>query len=267
MDKIKIQDIDFSLLNKMIYQGGKSIIYEDDDTCYKILNDLYPDEREALYRKLLDIDGIKIDNVYFPQKLIIQGDQLVGFTLDKFKNSMPVYDKFNCRFIDFNELFSYITKACTILQNLHQNDIICQDLSFDNILVDKEGNIAFCDMDGCSYKGYNSPFISMPMMKLICEYRKENFMISKNFDKLSMLVSLYYLIYFKYLHRVSKWRFDVLANNVETIANTMIYIQDLLNIKKEISEIPYLDELIVPSDHYIMDRQKEFSLLRKILKR
>ena len=52
MDKIKIQDIDFSLLNKMNHQGSKSVLYEDDNICYKILKDLYPDERENLYRKI-----------------------------------------------------------------------------------------------------------------------------------------------------------------------------------------------------------------------
>ena len=267
MDKIKIQDIDFSVLKKMEYQGSKSTMYEDDKVCYKILDCLYPDERETLYKKLIDMDGIKIDNVYLPRDLIIKNDKLAGFTLDKFKNSMPIYDKFYSRFVDFKELFNYITKACIILRELHKNDIVCQDLSFDNILVDNSGNVAFCDMDGCSYNGYESPFISMLMKKLIYDYRKEEFVISKNFDRISMLVSLYYLLYYQYLQNIQKSKFYILSKKVETISNMMVYVEDLLDRKKEIVEIPYLDELIVSTDNYIMDREKDFSLFRRILKR
>ena len=32
MNRIKVQDIDFSLLNTMSNQGSKSIIYEDDNS-------------------------------------------------------------------------------------------------------------------------------------------------------------------------------------------------------------------------------------------
>lgn len=267
MDKIKIQDIDFSVLKKTEYQGSKSTMYEDDKVCYKILDGLYPDERETLYKKLIDMDGIKIDNVYLPRDLIIKNDKLAGFTLDKFKNSMPIYDKFYSRFVDFKELFNYITKACIILREIHKNDIVCQDLSFDNILVDNSGNVAFCDMDGCSYNGYESPFISMLMKKLIYDYRKEEFVISKNFDRVSMLVSLYYLLYEKYLYGISRTDFELLSRNVETIDRTMIYVKTLLDRHQKIPDIPYLDELIVPTDDYIMDREKDFSLFRRILKR
>lgn len=267
MNKIDLEDIDFSLLKKMSHQGSKSTMYEDEKLCYKILDGLYPFERDLLYKKLMEMDGIKIDNVYFPIDIIFDGDMLVGFTLNKFKNSMSIYDRFFGQFIDFKELFIYITKSCQILREIHNNGIICHDLSFDNILVDDSGNIAFCDLDGCYYNGYDSPFISMPMKKLICEYRKEEFVACENFDRISMLVSLYYLIYKKYLYEISKNNLCLLSKNVETLNKTMFYIDSLLNKDKEIIEVPYMDDLIVQTDDYVMDRKKEFSFLRRILKK
>lgn len=267
MNKIKIQDIDFSSLERMHHQGSKSIMYEDIDICYKILDGLTTYEKEVLYRKLMDMDGMKIDGVCLPTDLIVQNDELVGFTMSKFKNSMTIYDKFLGQHVAFKELFDYIAKACKILIEIHKNGIICQDLSFDNILVDNNGNVAFCDLDGCYYNGYESPFISMPMKKLICEYRKEAFVVCKNFDRISILVSLYYLIYNRYLHIIPRRNLNFLAKNVETIYNTMIFIDTLLDKSKIIPEVPYLDELIIPSDDYVMDREKEFNLLRRILKK
>lgn len=267
MNKIKLEDIDFSMLNKMHHQGSKSIMYEDENLCYKILDGLYPSERNLLYRKLLEMDGLNIDNVYLPIDLIVNDEILVGFTLNKFKNSLTIYDKFFGQFVDFKELFGYIIKACQILREMHKNGIICQDLSFDNILVDDNGNVAFCDLDGCFYNGYESPFVSMPMKKLICEYRKEEFIACENFDRISMLVSLYYLIYKKYLYEISRYDLYSLSKHVGTISKTRIYVNALLDKSKSIPDVPYLDELIVATDDYVMNREKEFNLLKRILKK
>lgn len=269
MNRIKIQDIDFSSLNIMEHQGSKSIIYEDDDMCYKMLNldCFYSYELDILERKLLDMDGIAIDGAYLPIDLIIEDGNLIGFALKKFKNSISLYDKFSGQLIDFKELFDYTIKACHILRELHNHKIICQDLSFDNILVDNNGNVAFCDLDGCSYNGFESPFIAMPMKKLIEGYRKEEFVVSENFDRISMLVSLYYLIYNKYLYSIPKTDFDILSSEVLTIKKAMFYINDLLDKSKVIPEVPYLDDLIVPEDDYILNREKQFNILRRILKK
>ena len=156
MNKIKVHDIDFSVLNVMAHQGSKSIIYEDDNICYKMLDldYFFPYELNILERKLMDMDGIGINNVYLPVDLIVDNDRLVGWTLNKFKNSIPIYDKFSSQFLDFKELFECVLKASLILREIHKNKIICHDLSFDNILVDNNGNVAFCDLDGCFYYGY-----------------------------------------------------------------------------------------------------------------
>ena len=267
MNRINVQDIDFSLLKTMSRQGSRSIIYEDDDLCYKMFCGLSPYELEILERKLIDMDGIQINGACLPTDLIVNGDKLVGVILGKFKDSISIYDKFSGQFIDFKELFDYVVKASQILRKVHDNNIICQDLSFDNILVDINGNVAFCDFDGCSYNGIESPFIAMPMKKLIEGYRKENFVVSKNSDRISMLVSLYYLLYNKYLYSIPRRSFELLSKKVETINRTMFYVDALLDKSKIIPQVPYLDELIIPDDVYVLDREKQFNLLRRILKK
>ena len=147
MEKIRFNDINFSNLQKLKQQGTKSSIYKDGSICYKILDGLYDEEKEDLYKKLFDMDGLKIDNVLLPNKLIMKDNKLYGYTMDYFANSMPLSDKFIVRYVDCKKMFDYILKASQILRTIHSHGIICQDLSFENILVDENGNVVFCDLD------------------------------------------------------------------------------------------------------------------------
>lgn len=52
MEKIYLSDLNFSSLKKFKNQGTKSTMYHSDDSCIKILDKLYPEEKSILYRKL-----------------------------------------------------------------------------------------------------------------------------------------------------------------------------------------------------------------------
>lgn len=264
MEKINFKDINFSSLQKLQQQGTKSTLYKDKNTCFKILDGLYDEEKDALYRKLLDMDGIKIDNVLLPRELIIKDGKLYGYTMDYFKSSMQLSDRFCVRYVDCKKLFDYISKASRILRTIHQNGIICQDLSFENILVDNTGNVVFCDLDGCNYKDHIAPFISVLMKKFFINYRKEQIPLSSNLDRISMMLSFYYLIYAKEIQKLSKKQYHKLSDKIATLENTRMYANMLVDKSNYIGEIPYLDELINPDDDYIYDRDKQLSLARRL---
>ena len=202
MEQIKLSDINFHSLQKLKQQGTKSTLYKDGNVCYKILDGLYDDEKESLYKKLLDMDGIKIDSVLLPKELIVKDGKLQGYTMDYFPNSIPLSDRFSVRYVDSKKLFDYVLKASKILRTIHNNDIICQDLSFENILVDSKGNVAFCDLDGCSYKNRLAPFISMLIKRFLANYRNESILLDTNLDRISMMLSFYHLIYDKELQEI-----------------------------------------------------------------
>lgn len=264
MDKIKFRDINFSVLTKLQHQGTKATIYRDGATCFKILDGLYKEEKEDLYRKFLEMDGIKIANVLLPKALIIQDGKLQGYTMDYFKNSISLSDRFMIRYVDCRVLFECVLKASKILRVIHQNGIICQDLSFENILVDENGNVAFCDLDGCSYRGHISPFISQLMKRFFVDYRDDKMPLSDNLDRISMMLSFYYLVYFQEIQKLSKRQYHKLSDRIITLENSRRYANMLVDRNKPIGEIPYLDELIDLSDNFIFDRNKQLSLIRRI---
>ena len=67
MEEIKFKEINFSVLRKLQSQGTKSTIYTDGVICYKFLDGLYSAEKRELYKKFLDMDGIKINDVLLPK--------------------------------------------------------------------------------------------------------------------------------------------------------------------------------------------------------
>lgn len=87
MNKINLNDINLQALKKTQYQGSNSTVYENKDICIKILNGLYPNEKEILYNKFIDMENIKIDGVLLPIDLIMKDNTLYGYTMHNFKNS------------------------------------------------------------------------------------------------------------------------------------------------------------------------------------
>lgn len=76
MDKIKLNDIDLSKLEISKNQGTKSTIYIQDNLCIKILDKYLQKEKEILLKKILEMDGLFIENVLLPKSIIIENEKL-----------------------------------------------------------------------------------------------------------------------------------------------------------------------------------------------
>ena len=107
------------------------------------------------------MDGIKIDGVIFPKDLIMQDGKLQGYTMDYFQDSTSLNDYFTAtRFVNCKDIFKAIIKASEILREIHKYDIKVQDLSFENILINNQGEVKYIDIDSCQYQNYESYFLS-----------------------------------------------------------------------------------------------------------
>ena len=264
MEKINLNDINFSSLQKLKTQGTQSTIYTDGNICYKIVDGLYPSEKRELYEKFIAMDGIKIDNVILPKDLIVKNGKLEGYTMDYFKDSMPLSDKFEKRYFNCKDLFNYVVKASATLRDIHNNGIICQDLSFENLLVNDNGEIVFCDMDGCNYGRFNSPFCSIVLKDFLVDYRKSHLHIKEDIDKLSMILSFYLIVYGEVLQKITKKQYHILSDNIHTLENLRHIANILVNKDFRIENLPYLDEYIDITDDYEIDREKVLNFKQKL---
>ncbi len=266
MEKIKLGDIDFSKLKKCSIQGTTSTMYKSDDKCIKILDKFTEEEKNNLYLKLLDMNGIKIDNLMMPIELIIQNGKLEGYTTENFKNSINIYDKFiNPRYVNVKEILNALKKASLILREIHENGIIVQDLSFDNILIDNTGNVKFIDIDACNYNEHVTNIIPLLLKRYMIDYRNDCVIISKNTDRLSMLLATFSLLYLMEVQRITKRKYMTLASNINTVENLHDTYITLSSKKKKIGELEYLDEFIDENDDFIIDREKQYNVIEKVL--
>lgn len=266
METIKFQEINLSALRKLHSQGTQSTIYTDEIICYKFLDSLYPNEKRDLYKKFLDMDGIKINDVLLPQNLIIEDDNLKGYTMKYFANSMPLSHKFLKRYFNCNELFVYVEKASRILRNIHNNGIVCQDLSFENILVDDDGNIMFCDIDSCTYKEHSSPFLSALLKGFLVDFRNSKVSTKEDIDKISMILSFYLIIYGEVLQKITKKQYHTLSDKIQTLENLRDIANILVDKRCPIIDIPYMDEVIDLNDDYEIDREKILTIKQRIFR-
>ena len=212
------------------------------------------------------MEGIEIENVLLPKELIVCNGKLEGYTMDYFP-SVSLTDKFEVRYVDTKKLFDYVYKASKILRDIHRNGIICQDLSFENILVDDNGNVKFCDLDGCSYKGNISPFVSIIMKRFYLDYRKEQMLLSTNLDRVAMMLSFFYIVYAKEIQKMNKKSYSRLAEKSNTLEEMRKYANVLLDKSTPIPAFPYLDELIWLDDDFVYDRDKQLSLFKRFIRR
>lgn len=266
MEIINLNEIDLSSLQKLKNQGTQSTIYTDGTICYKFLNGLYPDEKIAVERKFRDMEGIKINGVLLPQSLIFNNGKLEGYTNKYLANSIPLSDKFEKNFFNCNELLTYVKKASKILRNIHKNNIGYQDLSFENILVDENGNITFCDIDNCTYKNYHSAFYSKLFKEFLIDYRNCNIPSVKDVDKISLILSFYLTMYGQVLQKITKKQDYFLTSNINTLKN-LKKIKDILIDKKcPLQNMPYIDEFIDLKDNYEINRKKFLNLKQRIFK-
>ena len=266
MEQIKLKDINLNSLKKLEQQGTKSTVYRNGTSCIKMLDGFYEEEKDALFKKFLDMEGLEIDNVLLPKELIVSNGKLEGYTMDYFP-SVSLNSKFEVRQVDTKVLFDYVYKASKILREIHRNGIICQDLSFENILVDDNGNVKFCDLDGCSYKDNVSPFVSLIMKRFFIDYRKEQLLLCTNLDRVGMMLSFFFIVYAKELQKLNRKSYSKLAEKSNTLEEMRKYANLLLDRSNPVPAIPYLDELIWLDDDLVYDRDKQLSLFRRLIRR
>lgn len=265
MDKIKLSDIDFSKLKKVQTTKTQNTTFVDGENFIKILDKLYLDEKNSLYGKLLALEGVQINNVLFPKTLIINDGKLEGYITDYFKNSSTLVDYFlTSRFINCKDIFEALKKASFILRDIHDAGIIYQDVHFANILINKEKDIKYIDIDGCAYQNYKTIFIPT-ILKRFIEYRKDEFCIrSENMDRISFMLSFFYIMYIKEIQKLSKRQYHSLSNNISTLENARLYANQLL-LNDTLPDVPYLDEIINEEDDFIIDRIQQLPIYKRIL--
>ena len=269
MDIIQKKDIDFSKLEKMSHNGVNSDIYIDGDKCIKIFKGLPDIEKYCIQEKFSDMEGIKIKNALLPNGLIIEDGKLEGTVTDYFKNSQTFYNHFlSGQYVDVKKMFAAVKEASLILREIHENGIICQDLNFDNILIDNNGVVKYVDFEGCSFRENNAGCISLLIKRYLIDYKKAKLLlVSKRLDRVSLFLSFIVIGYLKELQKLNYKQYHALSDQFKTFDNMRYHGNLLLERGNYIPDVPYLDELIDDNDEGYINRANQISFVKKLFMR
>lgn len=265
MEKVKYRDINFKDLKYLPNQGKFSDTYEDGKYFYKILKNLSQEEIKNIQYKFLNMEGINLENVAFPLKFIMDEDKLVGYITKYYKNYKELDFAFNKRYFNVKDLFFLLNKVSLGLNQIHEKNIILSDCSFNNILVNENGEIVFCDLDGCIFeKSTDFALFSEIFNNWLVKFRNDSIFVDTNIDKISIILSLFFIIYLKEVQNISKIKYNYLSKNINTLKNLETCFAFLSSKKAPLGEIPYLHEVIDLKDDFLIDRNKLLTPMDKI---
>ena len=255
MDIINEKDVDFTKFSLLSSQGSLGRVYTDGNKCFKRLCLYSPEDKARIYKKFLDMGDIKIPGVILPEEIIVDNNKkMIGYTMEYFKNSQSLYNKFcSSRYVDVNSILQATKKSSEILREIHKNKIVLCDFSFDNILINKNDEIRFCDLDDCKYGKYEHGIISRLTYLFYLVTLEDTPVFNKNLDRQSLLLSLINTIYHGMITDINEY--DQLSDKIKTLHNMRDLVCKMLHSSEE--QIPYLDELICDDDHFIIDRDKQ----------
>ncbi len=255
MEKIQLKDIDCKSLKPLENQGNTSSIYIYDGECYKFLDKLDVSLKPGLYEKISDIEGMEVDGIILPKKIIEDNGNFVGYVTDYFSQSATLYDYFTKkRYEDANDILVATKKASIILKNAHKSGIVLQDVSFDNFLIDENGNVRLCDIDSCKFKEKYGHYISGPLKDYYLHMHRLP-EINENLDRQSLFFSMLLTMYHKRVLSLSTY--DELSQEIKTLKELRNIMFSLLITTN--TWVPYLDEVIIDNDHYTIDRNTQVS--------
>lgn len=262
MEIIDVNDIKFDKLKFLNTRGSQSMMYTDGVNLYKMFEGLFPSEKVDAYNKFLDLDGRGIRHIILPNKLIIKNGLLCGYIMPYYKDYFSLGDLFRNDTIDLSNVLISMYYVSHVLRYLHDNGIIIKDFSFQNILINQENDILFCDMESCLYHNNCGPFVSDTYQEFMDKYKPK--IAGKDMDNLSLLLELYRFL--------CSCNFDIknkrnnLINNISTLKNINDYLFKLINSNERI-DVPYLDELIDFNDTYVIDKDRDLPFFTRILKK
>lgn len=248
MERIGIEELDLTGMRKYKNQGNNSTIYENDTKMIKVLDQYYAEEKEELFYKSQVMDYLNIDNVVWPTILYVKNNQVEAYMMEKFSHSKTLTEKYeNYGLFDQQRLFGSLKEASLILREIHEEKIIGNDISFDNILINDKGQLKYIDLfDSCHYGPYcSSRFIPSKLKFFMDLYRKgADFPFDQNMDRLCLLLAAYGLINGK------KDIANFILSKTSTAGNINQCVSTLKKYgsNKGFPTVPYIDELVDSND-------------------
>lgn len=120
-------------------------VFPSERTSYSSISDIHLNKRKKLER-ILDIRYFNKHNLIYPIDLYNVYYQFAAYTIPDRRDFIPIYDAK----LDLDQKIIVLKKFRRILEYFHSNNIIYGDIKGSNMLVNKNLDVCFCDIDNVS---------------------------------------------------------------------------------------------------------------------
>lgn len=247
MNVIRKEDLSFNNFKKLKCRANsESDLYSDGEKIYKIFKKITPRELKRKERKIeLLADGNKIENVILPESKIVNGSLISGYSMDYVKDSMILFE-FAKKNKNLNDFLKVVYEVSLTLRKIHDDSrkIVVGDLSFSNIIFDKDFNHYFVDIDGSMIGDIPSERISFLLSDYTVLRGMYRFNVDKNSDVFSLMLCTLHTIFGIEIDKVSMYDYDFISEKNETLKNMREYVVQMKKKNNYIPNVPYMDEII-----------------------
>lgn len=241
MKILDIRDIDFEKL-KIVDNvfASESSLYYDDKLFYKLFDNLSNVSRKREKLLLLN-NGEKISNVVIPNILINNMDKLYGCAMDNIIDSLALVKYRNTDI--YSELLYNVSVS---LKNIHNDprNIVIGDFHFNNVIIDKNNNHYFIDIDSCMIDGILQDRTPSSLVKYLKNRGYFNTDVNTKTDKLCMFLSIINSLFSKDIDSISIEEYDKKSEELLLLREIRKYILEIKSNNKNIIELPYLCDVI-----------------------
>lgn len=247
MNIIRKEDINFDDLKKLKCRANsESDLYLDGELLYKIFKKMTPRELRRKERKIeLLSDGEKIENIILPESKIVNGNLINGYSMDYVKDSLILFE-FAKKSKNINDFLRIVYDVSLTLRKIHNDprNIIVGDLSFSNIIFDKNLNHYYVDFDGTMIGNIPSERISFLLNDYTVLRGIYRFDVDKNSDMFSLMLCTLHTIFGIEIDKVSMYDYDLVAEKNETLKSIREFVIEMKKKNNYIPKVPYMDEII-----------------------
>lgn len=248
MEILRQSDINFRGLKRLkCYGGSESRLFYDEDTIYKMYKTLSHKELNRKKTKIeLLADGGILEDTVMPKEEILRKNILTGFTMERIKNSLPLFD-FTTRSNNLHDFIQLVRRVSLSLRKIHDDprNIVVGDLSFCNIIFDNNFKHYFVDFDSCMIDGIPSDRICFLFDNYIKRRSIYEINIDENTDRLSLILCTLYTIFLKQVDDISMYEFDLVSEKLEALKNMREFVVEMKKYEDVVPSVPYMDEVIL----------------------
>lgn len=241
MEILDIRDIDFSKLTIVdnVFSSESSLYY-DDTLFYKLFDNLSNISRKKEKLLLLN-DGNSIDNVVIPNILINNRNILYGCAMNNIIDSLALVKYRN------SDIYSYLLYNVSVtLKNIHNDprNIVIGDFHFNNIIIDKNNNHYFIDIDSCKIDRLLQDRTPSSLIRYLKNRGYFNTDVNTKTDKLCMFLSIINSLFSKDIDSISMEEYDKKSDELLMLRKIREYILEIKNNSKSIPDVPYLCDVV-----------------------